>query len=571
MLDLSEERDSDESGSEGEGEGGGGGGGAGVDGGDEEVGGNCEGGTGKTEQVVIVSSDESEGEKSVCVLESSRDKTEEREEERERGEEENDVASVEADLTGGSLSSEREETVEDQSGWRSVCSEIESEEEEETGEETGEEEEETEEEEEEEQGEHMREGISEGEDIEVEDVPRESSCGEDQMVVGVSESVREQGRGSCTEEEKRENEEEEEERKKREDGTGLSGDSMSPMSVRNIGHRKEEEEEEEGEGEGEGEEEEEEGEKEEEEEEGEGVEEVEDDKEETDGVVVKEPQFKLGSQYRTLSRQLEQMEVISVSPLLFPAHCPSLPPPSLSSPQHLIQTMADKLPDGGQLLKTRRQMILDRISRLKRAPPPPASLQSSATAASAKVGQAHWNKGRPSCVCVLHADISERGQPPDQNADLRRGGTAALVRKTLQIVALPPNSSSLSPSTLLQFPGELPGGGHSGPPAGAAERPPLPPPAAGTGMAAVEGEAAAQRGHSRSGAGWAGLRLLFPHSLPNVSVAADEMGLGKTLSIISLILENPSDLTHQKDGMWTPVVFTRVCMYVHVHAHTYSK
>ena len=205
-------------------------------------------------------------------------------------------------------------------------------------------------------------------------------------------------------------------------------------------------------------------------------------------------------------------------------------------------------------------MILDRISRLKRAPPPPASLQSSATAASAKVGQTHWNKGRPSCVCVLCADISERGQPPNQNADLRRGGTAALVRKTLQIVALPPNSSSLSPSTLLQFPGELPGSGHSGPPAGAAERPPLPPPAAGTGMAAVEGEAAAQRGHSRSGAGWAGLRLLFPHSLPNVSVAADEMGLGKTLSIISLILENPSDLTHQKDGMWTPVVFTHVCM-----------
>ena len=36
-----------------------------------------------------------------------------------------------------------------------------------------------------------------------------------------------------------------------------------------------------------------------------------------------------------------------------------------------------------------------------------------------------------------------------------------------------------------------------------------------------------------------------------VCAIADEMGLGKTLSMISLILLNPSDLTHHKDGMYT--------------------
>ena len=65
--------------------------------------------------------------------------------------------------------------------------------------------------------------------------------------------------------------------------------------------------------------------------------------------------------------------------------------------------------------------------------------------------------------------------------------------------------------------------------------------------------------------------------VPSGGILADEMGLGKTLSMLSLILKNPSDMSHREDGILLCVfnsailpmcVCVCVCVYMCVHVCT---
>ena len=97
------------------------------------------------------------------------------------------------------------------------------------------------------------------------------------------------------------------------------------------------------------------------------------------------PQFKVGSQYRTLCRQLQQIEVSRDWQCL--THCPSLSLSlSLSLSQYLLKTSAHKLADGGAQLRDQRQMVMRKMSGIKRAPPPNLLISPQATGLAASGG-----------------------------------------------------------------------------------------------------------------------------------------------------------------------------------------
>ena len=190
----------------------------------------------------------------------------------------------------------------------------------------------------------------------------------------------------------------------------------------------------------------------------------EEEEEETDSVRPKTPEFKLGSQYRTLYRQLQQTEVhvYAITKLTFES-CAHTAPPSLSISvslcppvQTLLHTMAERLPDGGQRLRVQRQEILDKISHIKKSPPPDLTSSASTASAGSKVSVycTHVNTCTYFCsyytqsvyiVMLIHTHnaahttymyihftaIPEGHQPTDEDADNRSCGAASQVRSRL--------------------------------------------------------------------------------------------------------------------------------------------
>ena len=169
------------------------------------------------------------------------------------------------------------------------------------------------------------------------------------------------------------------------------------------------------------------------------------EEEETDCVVVEKcppsPQFKLGSQYRTLYRQLHQTEVEHLSLSLSLTH-------THTHTQALLETMAHRLPDGGEKLREQRLQIKQKISQIKKAPP---------DVSRPGPGHSAGSDDKVRCVCDSNSSslhhyhthththtytaLPERDNLPGETANFRSRRAASQVR----VNAYPSLTSSHSP------------------------------------------------------------------------------------------------------------------------------
>ncbi|CAI8052482.1 Transcription termination factor 2 [Geodia barretti] len=163
--------------------------------------------------------------------------------------------------------------------------------------------------------------------------------------------------------------------------------------------------------------------------------------------------------------------------------------------------MAHRLPDGGVKLREQRKMVMNRISEMKRVPPPDLSAN------------------RPVHAPSGGDKLFQRGL--NLQARLLTSGVVEQLHRSLETC---PTADTLAPQpsdlTATLFP------------------------------------------HQQRALAWL---LWREKQTPSGGILADEMGLGKTLSMISLILQNPSDHSHHSDDLMSSRATLVVCAPSLIH------